>query len=104
MKKNVSPFRDLVSDVVHPSRRVDSIPWIPRGLRREEAAYYIGVGTTKFDQLVADRRMPKARRLDGRIVWDRLELDIAFSDLGSADENMIDGAMQKGRSSPRNER
>lgn len=98
MKKYSASPKEHDSNAPHPPRRVDSIAWIPRGLRREEAAYYIGVGTTKFDQLVADRRMPKGRRLDGRVVWDRIELDMAFSDLASADENAIDGAFRKSAS------
>ncbi|MHC2488666.1 putative DNA-binding transcriptional regulator AlpA [Sinorhizobium meliloti] len=59
----------------------DPISYPPRGLNREEAARYIGVGLSKFDQLVADRRMPKPKRLDGRTVWDRVALDVAFSEL-----------------------
>ena len=55
----------------------------PRGLRREDAAYYIGVGTTKFDELVKDGRMPAPRRIDGRKIWDRFSLDMAFADLPS---------------------
>jgi predicted DNA-binding transcriptional regulator AlpA len=78
------------------SGRLDSVAWVPRGLCREEAAYYIGVGTTKFDELVASRRMPRARKIDSRLVWDRVELDMAFSDLGHASENAIDAALQKG--------
>ena len=61
----------------------------PRGLSRVEAAEYIGVSATKFDQMVADRRMPKPKRIDGRVVWDRLQLDTAFAALpneGSEDE------------------
>lgn len=53
----------------------------PRGLNREEAARYVGLGTTKFDELVARRRMPKPRQIDGRVIWDRLELDAYFSEL-----------------------
>lgn len=59
----------------------DAIAYPPRGLSRVEAARYIGVGTTKLDEMVGDRRMPKPRRIDGRLVWDRVELDIAFSEL-----------------------
>lgn len=59
----------------------DPLAYPPRGMSREEAARYVGVGTTKFDEMIADRRMPKPRRVDGRTVWDRVELDIAFSDL-----------------------
>lgn len=59
----------------------DPLSYPPRGLSREEAARYVGVGTRKFDELVAARRMPKPRQIDGRVVWDRVELDIAFSEL-----------------------
>jgi hypothetical protein len=57
----------------------------PRGLSRVEAAAYIGVGPTKFDQLVADGRMPRPKRIDGRLVWDRVALDRAFSALPDVD-------------------
>jgi predicted DNA-binding transcriptional regulator AlpA len=50
-------------------------------LRRAEAALYVGLSTTKFDQLVKDGRMPGPKRLDGRVIWDRLALDVAFDDL-----------------------
>lgn len=64
----------------------DPISYPPRGLSREEAARYIGVGTTKFDEMVAQRRMPKPRRAGGRVIWDRVELDIAFGDLPHQEE------------------
>jgi hypothetical protein len=53
----------------------------PRGLSREEAAAYVGVGATKFDEMVLDGRMPLPKRIDGRKVWDRLRLDSAFAAL-----------------------
>lgn len=53
----------------------------PRGLSREEATAYVGVGSTKFDQMVTDGRMPRPKRIDGRRVWDRLRLDSAFAAL-----------------------
>src|SRR3569833_3188535 len=43
---------------------------IKRGFNRIEAAAYIGISPGKFDQLVADGRMPKAKKIDGRKVWD----------------------------------
>jgi predicted DNA-binding transcriptional regulator AlpA len=54
----------------------------PRGLSRAQAAEYVGVGATKFDELVADGRMPKPKRIDSRTVWDRVKLDEAFAALG----------------------
>ncbi|NOX95829.1 MAG: hypothetical protein GXP04_12275 [Alphaproteobacteria bacterium] len=53
----------------------------PRGMSRSLAAKYIGVGVTKFDEMVKDGRMPRARRIDCRKVWDCRELDDAFDAL-----------------------
>lgn len=66
-----------------------------RGLNREQAAAYMGVGTTKFDQMVADGRAPKAKRIDGRLVWDIRRLDSAFDNLpddGPRPQNTADAA------------
>lgn len=71
----------------------DPFSYPPRGLSREEAARYIGLGTTKFDKLVKDGRMPKGKRVDGRIVWDRFALDLAFNDLGESTGNSIDALL-----------
>lgn len=65
------------------SRRGDALPptLAPRGLSREEAAAYLGIGTTLFDRLVADGRMPRPKKIEGRLVWDRRRIDLAFDDL-----------------------
>jgi hypothetical protein len=55
--------------------------FIKRGLKKDEAAAYIGVGTTKFDELVARGDMPKGFLIDSARVWDVLELDKAFEAL-----------------------
>ena len=61
------------------SRALSNIRPVPRrGLSREEAAMYIGISPTKFDELVADRRMPGSMKIDGRNVWDIRRLDLAF--------------------------
>jgi predicted DNA-binding transcriptional regulator AlpA len=62
---------------LHP----DTLAYPPRGMSRDEAARYIGVGVTKFDEMVADRRMPRPKRVDGRVIWDRFKLEAAFTDL-----------------------
>jgi excisionase family DNA binding protein len=64
-------------------------------MSREEAARYVGVGTTKFDEMVADKRMPKPKKIDGRVVWDRIALDAAFSDLPSEAGNRIDEILSR---------
>ena len=54
------------------------------GLRRPQAARYVGVGVTKFDEMVSDGRMPKPREIGTVKVWSRIELEEAFYDLPPA--------------------
>ena len=58
----------------------------PRGLNRVQAAAYIGISPAKFDEMVKDGRMPTAKRIDTRNVWDRLSLDEAFAALPSGED------------------
>lgn len=60
--------------------RYDALPASlpPRGLAREAAAQYVGISPTKFDTMIADGRMPRPVRIDGRAVWDIRALDAAF--------------------------
>ena len=51
---------------------------LPIGLNRKEAAAYIGVGTTLFDRMVADGRMPCPIEINSRRVWDRQEIENHF--------------------------
>jgi predicted DNA-binding transcriptional regulator AlpA len=69
----------MLPEIVRASSLPPSLP--PRGLARVQAAEYIGVGTTKFDEMVGDGRMPRPKRIDGRTVWDRVKLDEAFAAL-----------------------
>ena len=62
----------------------------PRGLSREEAAAYIGVSPSLFDILVKDGRMPRPKRINSRVVWDRLKLDVAFEGLDDTDADGTD--------------
>lgn len=73
---------------------INSRTWIPRGLRAPDAAAYIGIGKSKFFEMVGDGRLPQPKKIDGCVVWDRFALDEAFSTLGnhegedqSTDEN-----------------
>jgi predicted DNA-binding transcriptional regulator AlpA len=52
-----------------------------RGMNRTQSADYIGVSASKFDMMVRDGRMPKPIPIDGRKVWDKIELDEAFEAL-----------------------
>lgn len=59
----------------------------PRGLSRTEAAAYIGVSPTLFDNLVRDGRMPPPKRINARTIWDRKELDRAFELIPDGDQS-----------------
>jgi predicted DNA-binding transcriptional regulator AlpA len=52
--------------------------WAPRGLRAPDAAAYVGIGRSKFFELVEEGRLPKPVKIDGCVVWDRFALDAAF--------------------------
>jgi hypothetical protein len=52
-----------------------------RGLSRTEAALYLGISPSKFDELVNDGRVSRPRLIDTRKVWDVFELDLAFEEL-----------------------
>ena len=70
-------------DEIKSQRRVSVLPvsLAPLGLSRVLASEFVGVGVTKFDLMVDDGRMPKPRRIDGRKVWDRRQLEEAFAAL-----------------------
>jgi hypothetical protein len=59
----------------------------PRGLNRAQAAEYVGVGTTLFDEMVGDGRMPKPFRINSRSLWDRQKLDAAFDALSDREDD-----------------
>ncbi len=64
------------------STALSAVRPIPRrGLSRDEAAMYIGISASKFDELVRDGRMPGPKRIDGRKLWDVHALDLAFVSL-----------------------
>jgi predicted DNA-binding transcriptional regulator AlpA len=44
-----------------------------------------GISPSLFDTLVKDGRMPAPKRINSRTVWDRLQLDEAFTALPSND-------------------
>jgi predicted DNA-binding transcriptional regulator AlpA len=64
-----------------PSRNYN---YAPRALRADAAAAYLGMGKTKFLELVDGGRLPSAVAIDGIRVWDRLDLDEAFEELKSS--------------------
>lgn len=73
------------------SRR-DTLPRLPVvfGLAEYEAAAAVGLGTTKFREMVDDGRMPKPRLMGGRMVYDVDELRAAFKSFPHQDEERVE--------------
>jgi predicted DNA-binding transcriptional regulator AlpA len=79
MPRAAAEIVDLQS--AEPRRPVLPSALPPRGLNRVQASAYVGISPNTFDRLVAEGRMPRAKRIFGRKVWDRLALDEAFAAL-----------------------
>ena len=67
--------------------RATSLP--RRGLSREEAAIYLGISGTTFDQMRLDGLIAAPRLKGGRKLWDIRELDMAFDALPREDMTTI---------------
>ena len=64
--------------------------FIPRGLRREAAAYYVGISPSEFDTWVDEKIMPGPWKQGRCVIYDRRKLDLAMDQLPNrdgADEN-----------------
>jgi len=80
--------------------RLDILPTSlpPRGLSRVQAAAYIGVSPSLFDEMVKDGRMPQPKKVGKRTIWDRRQLDVSFEDLPDRnDEGDWDEAIRRVR-------
>lgn len=74
-----------------PARRPSLPPSLaPLGLTRAQAAEFIGVGVTTFDEMVADGLMPAPRLARSCVRWDRRLLELAFAELPFRDEQKKD--------------
>ena len=58
-----------------------------RGLSRTEAALYLAISPSKFDELVKDRRVKRPRLIDTKQVWDIFELDMDHQEIDRIQSN-----------------
>ena len=69
----------------HPEPRSQIQP--RRGLRRAEAATYVGISPSMFDKMVKDGRLAKPKKFGEASVWDMRQLDLAFEALPDANND-----------------
>jgi predicted DNA-binding transcriptional regulator AlpA len=87
MKNKLSPQVNISVPKTQRSTALSHVRPIPRrGLSRDEAAMYIGISAGKFDEMVADGRMPEPVKIDSRKIWDIHSLDLAFDALPRENE------------------
>lgn len=68
----------------------------PRGLRRAQAAQYLGISPSHFDKQRAQGAIPAPRQMLGVEIYDRLDLDRLFGDhpmVAANDNNPWDAAL-----------
>jgi len=67
------------------------VPYQKRAFSRREAAYYLGISPSFFDDLVKNGEMPKPIHLGRRTLWDVRQLDEAFDkELDEVFDNLSD--------------
>jgi predicted DNA-binding transcriptional regulator AlpA len=88
-RANTNPSQKIIAAASRP------VPFL--GMNRTEAAAYIGVSPSTFDEMVKDSGMPPPKRIGARRVWDIRQVTLAFDKLpGGADDdqNEWDEALQ----------
>ncbi len=59
----------------------------PRGLRRADAARYLGISPSYFDTPRKAGNIPAPRQMLGLVLWDRNDLDPLFDGVSVGNEN-----------------
>lgn len=58
----------------------------PRGLRRVDAARYLGISPSHFDAQRKAGNIPAPRNMLGVVLWDRNDLDRLFDDYAAEEQ------------------
>jgi hypothetical protein len=82
LRHNIRGQIKAVNCIKDGTMKANAIPAQERlGMSRAEAAEYIGVSMSLFDEMVQDSRMPKPKNINTRKVWHRPSLEKAFANL-----------------------
>jgi predicted DNA-binding transcriptional regulator AlpA len=76
--------------------REDQIAYPPRLLRAPHAARYMAMGERTFLRKVEEGKLPKPKRFNGVVAWDRYQLDAAIDDTNDdAEDNTVDRLLKE---------
>ena len=75
------------------AERIQHGEFQPRLLSAKNSAFYLDMSPSKFLGLVALKRLPAPKRIDGMVRWDRTELDASIDDMGEEMGNKADAAL-----------
>lgn len=67
---------------------------VPRGLRRVDAARYLGISATHFDKQVRAGVIPAPHQMFGVNLWDRAALDALFDGVPTPSDNEWDSVLR----------
>lgn len=70
-----------------PNPANDNLRVQPRGLRRADAARYLGMSPSHFDAQRKAGNIPAPKQMLGVVLWDRQDLDRLFDGVSVANEN-----------------
>ena len=95
IKKNGPESSKIARIGGHP-KLADSFSYPPRAMRSERAGAYLSMSESNFLRLVKAGRLPKGKRLDGIVFWDRVALDSFVENYeGEADETTVEDKWSK---------
>ena len=83
---------DIANDNEPRSRKPPAVQ--PRGLRRVDAARYLGISATHFDKQVKAGAVPPPVERFGVNLWDRVALDAIFEAEKPLNENEWDSVLR----------
>jgi predicted DNA-binding transcriptional regulator AlpA len=94
--KNIRPESSKIDRVGGHPKLADSFSYPPRAMRSERAGAYLSMSESNFLRLVKAGRLPKGKRLDGIVFWDRAALDSFVENYeGEADETTVEDKWSK---------
>ncbi len=94
--KNIRPESSKIDRVGGHPKLADSFSYPPRAMRSERAGAYLSMSESNFLRLVKAGRLPKGKRLDGIVFWDRAALDSFVENYeGEADETTVEDKWAK---------